>query len=38
MDIAQTLGTVVLYEDTSKMMGGNFMQVRMLIDISQPLC
>ena len=38
MDIAQTLGTVVLYEDTSKMMGGNFMQVRVLIDISQPLC
>ena len=38
MDIAQTLGIVVLYEDTSKMMGGNFMRVRVLIDIFQPLC
>ena len=38
MDIGQTLGTVVLSEDTSDMMGGNFMRVRVIIDISQPLC
>ncbi|KAL0001169.1 hypothetical protein SO802_014950 [Lithocarpus litseifolius] len=38
MNIAQTLGTVVLSEDISEMMVGNFMRVRVLIDISQPLC
>lgn len=38
MDIGKSLGTVVLCENTTEMMGGNFMRVRVAIDITQPLC
>ena len=38
MDIGRTLGTVVLSEDTSDMIRGNFIRMRVIIDISQPLC
>lgn len=36
--IGETLGTVVKLEDKTKMEGGSFMRVRVVIDISQPLC
>lgn len=36
--IGATLGTLVPVQDKSKMFGGNFMQVKVQIDPSQPLC
>ena len=37
--IGETLGTVVKLEDKTKMEGGSFMRVRVVIDISKPsLC
>ena len=37
-DIGQTLCTIVSSEDTFEMIGGNFMRVHVIIDISQSLC
>uniref|UniRef100_A0A7N2L446 DUF4283 domain-containing protein n=1 Tax=Quercus lobata TaxID=97700 RepID=A0A7N2L446_QUELO len=38
LDVGETLGEVVRMEDTSEMVGGNFLRVRVAIDILQPLC
>lgn len=37
-DIGETLWEVVRMEDTSAMVGGNFLRVRVAIDILHPLC
>ena len=36
--ISETLGIVISYEHTSDMIGGNFMHVRVAIDITLLLC
>ena len=36
--IGETLGIVILSKDTSEMVSGNFISVRMAIYITQPLC
>ncbi|KAK9984857.1 hypothetical protein SO802_034382 [Lithocarpus litseifolius] len=38
MDIGDGLGEVRRLKNTSEMVGGNFLRVRVAIDISQPLC
>lgn len=38
LDIGETLREVVRMEDTSEMVGGNFLRVRVAIDILHPLC
>ena len=38
MEIGDTLGEVNRTDNVSDMVGGNFMRVRIVIDISQPLC
>lgn len=38
IEIGESIGEVVIPQDDSKMRGGTFMQVRVLVDISCPLC
>ena len=38
LDIGETLREVVRMEDTSEMVGGNFLRVRVAIDILHPFC
>lgn len=38
LEIGDTLGEVNKSEDSSHMVGGNFMRICVAIDISQPLC
>ncbi|KAK9998107.1 hypothetical protein SO802_017710 [Lithocarpus litseifolius] len=38
MDIGETLGVITRMVDKSEMVGGNFMRVRVSINITQPLC
>ena len=38
MSIGETIGTVVKPKDVGEMRGGNFMRVRVEVDITKPLC
>ena len=38
ISIGETLGDVQRMDEQSEMIGGNFLKVRVAIDISQPLC
>ena len=38
VSLGETLGVVSKPRDTSEMMGGNFMRVRVAVDVTKPLC
>ena len=38
MSIGETIGTIVKSKDVGEMRGGNFMRIRMEVDITKPLC
>ena len=38
IEIGESIGEVVIPRDDSEMRGGTFMQVRVWVDISRPLC
>ncbi|XP_065628186.1 uncharacterized protein LOC136066979 [Quercus suber] len=38
VEITETIGPVTVSRDTAEMKGGTFMRVRVVIDISRPLC
>ena len=38
IEIGESIGKVVMPQDDSEMRGGTFMRVRVLVDISCPLC
>lgn len=38
ISLGESLGKVIVPKDTAEMRGGNFMRVRVTIDISGPIC
>ena len=38
MEIGDTLGEVIKFDNVSEMIGGNFLRIQVAIDTSQPLC
>ena len=38
ISVGESLGAVVVPKDSSKMRGGNFMRVRVMVDITKVLC
>nr|XP_023917378.1 uncharacterized protein At4g02000-like [Quercus suber]POF04428.1 uncharacterized protein CFP56_32041 [Quercus suber] len=38
IEIGESIGEVIIPQDASEMHGGTFMRVRVLVDISRPLC
>lgn len=38
LSIGETLGAVSIPKDTSELRGGNFMHIRVVVDITKPLC
>lgn len=38
ISLGETLGVVSKPRDTSEMIGGNFMRVRVAVDVTKPLC